>query len=78
MFEWSATGNEYAFVYGANVYYRPSVKAESTLYPISNDGQQFVVFNGVPDWVYEGKKSIYIKITFIYLISIDDFFVFIK
>ena len=68
MFEWSATGNGYAFVYGANVYYRPSVKAESTLYPISNDGQQFVIFNGVPDWVYEGKKSIYV-----YAISIDDF-----
>ncbi len=38
--------------------YRPSVR-DARLYPITTDGVYKVVFNGVPDWVYEGETIYY-------------------
>lgn len=51
---WAPQGNAFVFVYRNNVYYKPSVRSPK-VYPISTDGVANVVFNGVPDWVYEGK-----------------------
>ncbi len=35
---------------------RPTGNSESLL--LSNDGQEGVVFCGIPDWVYEGEASV--------------------
>lgn len=29
----------------------------SKVYPITSDGQKRILFNGVPDWVYEGREK---------------------
>ncbi len=54
LFHWAPTGNAYAFVYKNNVYYKPSVKSDK-VFPVTVDGEPRVIFNGVPDWVYEGN-----------------------
>ena len=57
MLTWAPKGNAYAYVYRGNIYYKPSVKSKQ-VFPITNDGLEGTVFNGVPDWVYEGKRSV--------------------
>ena len=44
------------FVYKCNIYYVPSVGENVTkFFQITNDGVPKKIFNGVPDWVYEGN-----------------------
>jgi hypothetical protein len=52
---WAPTGNGYAYVYQSNIYYKESVESKN-VFPITSDGVPHVVFNGVPDWVYEGNS----------------------
>lgn len=47
---WSPVGNAIAFVFENNIYYRSSVKAESTIQITRDTG---FINNGIPDWVYE-------------------------
>lgn len=51
---WAPKGNALAFVYRNDIYYKTSALT-SHVYRITNTGQPGVVFNGVPDWLYEGK-----------------------
>lgn len=51
---WAPRGNALAFVYRNDIYYKTSALT-SHVYRITNTGQPGVVFNGVPDWLYEGK-----------------------
>jgi len=51
---WAPRGNALAFVYGNDIYYKTSA-ATTHVYRVTNTGQQDVVFNGIPDWLYEGK-----------------------
>ena len=47
------------FVYKCNIYYVPSVgETPMKFIKITNDGMPKKVFNGVPDWVYEGKLDL--------------------
>lgn len=46
-------------MYGNNLYYQASVTSE--VEQVTSDGQQPTVFNGIPDWVYEGESSYTIK-----------------
>ena len=51
----SNNGNSFAYVYRCNIYFRPSVKSDK-VFPITTDGRPGLVFNGIPDWVYEGES----------------------
>jgi hypothetical protein len=51
---WAPKGNALALVYRNDIYYKTSALT-SRVYRVTNTGQPGVVFNGVPDWLYEGK-----------------------
>jgi dipeptidyl-peptidase-4 len=51
---WAPRGNALAFVYRNDIYYKTSA-VTSYVYRITDTGRPGVVFNGVPDWLYEGK-----------------------
>ncbi|XP_041972903.1 venom dipeptidyl peptidase 4 [Aricia agestis] len=50
-FIWGPSGSSLAFVYKNNIYYQAELT--STPVQITTTGQESVVYNGVPDWVYE-------------------------
>lgn len=52
-FVWGPSGTSCAFVYLNNIYYKENLTAEAR--QISTNGQLNVVYNGIPDWVYEGN-----------------------
>lgn len=43
-----------AFVYDNDIYYKPKVEKDLVC-RITNTGRRGVVFNGVPDWLYENE-----------------------
>jgi len=47
---WSPVNNNIAYVKNNNVYYRDNIGNE---YQLTTDGFPGVIYNGVPDWVYE-------------------------
>jgi dipeptidyl aminopeptidase/acylaminoacyl peptidase len=49
---WAPKGNALAFVYRNDIYYKTSA-VTSHVYRVTNTGRPGVVFNGVPDWLYE-------------------------
>ena len=55
---WSPHEDAYAYVYHGNIYYKPGVQS-SKVYPLTSDGTDEVflgpIYNGIPDWVYEGN-----------------------
>jgi hypothetical protein len=53
---WAPRGNALAFVYRNDIYYKTSALT-SLVYRVTNTGRPGVVFNGVPDWLYEGKTT---------------------
>lgn len=55
--EWSPNNQAIAFVYGNNVYYRPTPDAATVqVSTTGNTDPLNAIFNGVADWVYEGKN----------------------
>lgn len=52
---WAPKGNALAFVKDNDIYYRPFANASQN-HRITNTGVFGVVYNGVPDWVYEGES----------------------
>ncbi|KAK2174164.1 hypothetical protein NP493_821g01037 [Ridgeia piscesae] len=48
---WSPTGHSLTFVYDNNLFYQSSPRTTPTR--VTTSGKKTVVFNGVPDWVYE-------------------------
>ncbi|XP_072941635.1 venom dipeptidyl peptidase 4 [Epargyreus clarus] len=50
-FVWGPVGTALAFVYENNVYYQASLDAEPQ--QITTNGVVNVIYNGIPDWVYE-------------------------
>ncbi len=52
---WSPNGLDVAFVFKNNVYIHRASGEESQL---TYDGIDGVIYNGVPDWVYEGLNLI--------------------
>jgi dipeptidyl-peptidase-4 len=53
---WAPRGNALAFVYRNAIYYKTSAMT-SHVYRVTNTGRPGIVFNGVPDWLYEGKTT---------------------
>ena len=44
------------FVYGNNIYYMDTI--ESVPVQLTDTGEEGNIFNGVPDWVYEGMSDL--------------------
>lgn len=55
---WGPVGNSVVYVWNNNIYYKPSALS-TDLIAVTQDGEEGHVYNGVPDWVYEGKCSNY-------------------
>lgn len=53
----SPTGGSLAYVKANNVFYRPNLVVDDEVH-LTEDGVPGVIYNGVPDWVYEGICSI--------------------
>ena len=51
---WAGNGSALYMVHDYDVYYRPTVAREET-YRVTKSAVPGVVYNGVPDWLYEGK-----------------------
>ncbi|EZA55967.1 Seprase [Ooceraea biroi] len=51
---WAPHGNALIYVYQNNIYYRPQAEVAND-YQITDTGVFGSIYNGVPDWVYEGK-----------------------
>ncbi|CAH1126725.1 unnamed protein product [Ceutorhynchus assimilis] len=51
---WSRDGTAIAFVYNNDIYYKPKVEKDLVC-RITNTGQSNLIFNGVPDWLYENE-----------------------
>jgi hypothetical protein len=52
-FIWGPAGTALAFVYLNNIYYQENLDSEPV--QITTNGDLNVVYNGIPDWVYEGN-----------------------
>lgn len=52
---WGPVNNSLFYVHTNNIYYKSSVTSEEEI-QITNDGLFLQIYNGVPDWVYEGTK----------------------
>ena len=51
---WSHDGTAIAFVYENDIYYKPKVEKDLVC-RITNTGQPNIIFNGIPDWLYENE-----------------------
>lgn len=49
------SGHGIAYVYKNNIYYLANPTEASNPKQITSDGEPNIVYNGVPDWVYEGS-----------------------
>lgn len=43
------------WVQGSDVFYRKDAMTAGPDIPITTTGEDGIIFNGIPDWVYEGK-----------------------
>ncbi|XP_033113542.1 prolyl endopeptidase FAP-like isoform X2 [Anneissia japonica] len=62
--QWSPHGNSLVIVYKNNIYFKESVSNNDKAIPITSDGEDNQIFNGIPDWLYEeeilhGNSAIY-------------------
>lgn len=57
---WAPHGNALIYVYQNNIYYRPQAEVAND-YQITDTGVFGSIYNGVPDWVYEGEWLITLK-----------------
>ncbi|XP_031771202.1 venom dipeptidyl peptidase 4 [Apis florea] len=53
LFKWSPTRNALIYVHKNDIYYQVFLEGGSHVRRITNTGVPDVVFNGIPDWVYE-------------------------
>ncbi|KAH1024091.1 venom dipeptidyl peptidase 4 isoform X2 [Dendroctonus ponderosae] len=49
----STTGHALAYVYLNNIYYLKDISNDENPVKVTEDGEDDVIYNGVPDWVYE-------------------------
>ena len=52
---WSPLGHALAIVVANDLYYFRDISARSQMQRITNSGQAGLIFNGIADWLYEGK-----------------------
>jgi len=59
---WSPKGHSLAVVYRNDLYYVADVdKQGDKAVKLTHDGREGVVFNGIPDWLYEGESYIFLR-----------------
>ena len=46
------------FVYGNDIYYLDSPSSGKVVERLTDSGVEHKIFNGVPDWVYQGKGKL--------------------
>lgn len=51
---WTKDGNSLVYVHDNDIYFRRMPDVTSADIRLTNDGQKETIFNGIPDWVYEG------------------------
>lgn len=49
---WGPENNSIIYIFKNNIYFRPTVQGGEI--QITGDGEQGRIYNGIPDWVYEG------------------------
>ena len=54
---WTGYGSSLVYVNENDIYFRPLADVAHEI-RLTNDGKGGVIFNGIPDWVYEGNDSI--------------------
>ncbi|KAG8180229.1 hypothetical protein JTE90_016217 [Oedothorax gibbosus] len=52
---WGSTNSQLAYVYRNNIYYLSSYGDGTKPVALTTSGQEGVIFNGLPDWVYEAE-----------------------
>ncbi|XP_038159673.1 dipeptidyl aminopeptidase-like protein 6 isoform X2 [Cyprinodon tularosa] len=53
---WGPQGQQLIFIFENNIYYRSTVDSRSIR--LVSTGKEGVIFNGLADWLYEGKASV--------------------
>lgn len=66
--QWAPRGHGIVMVYNYDVYYRPGPRS-SNGYRVTNTAVPGVVSNGVPDWLYEGKRTLNVRMLVEFMIS---------
>lgn len=51
---WNNKDNNIIYVFDNDIYFRQTPDATMDDTRLTTDGQHEAIFNGVPDWVYEG------------------------
>lgn len=51
--KWSPAGHSFVLVYEGDIYYYPNPKQNRT-FRLTSSAQPGVIYNGIPDWLYEG------------------------
>lgn len=51
---WGPVGNSLIYIHNNNIFFRPSVTIAAEI-QLTGDGELGIIYNGVPDWVYEGR-----------------------
>nr|XP_042904478.1 inactive dipeptidyl peptidase 10-like [Parasteatoda tepidariorum] len=52
---WGSTGSQMAYVYRNNIYYLSEYGESAKPTALTQSGEEGVIFNGIPDWVYEAE-----------------------
>ena len=55
---WNKNSNNILYVYENDIYYRQTPNVETGDRQVTTTGEREAVFNGIPDWVYEGDFPI--------------------
>ena len=66
---WSPTGSQVVWVENNDIYLIKDLTDPTNVTQITNNGEMNKIFNGVPDWVYEGLKLVISFILFFYILS---------
>ncbi len=57
--EWAPRGHALVLVYEYDIYYKSEPRANTT-YRVTRDAIPGQIYNGIPDWLYEGRYYIFI------------------
>ena len=59
--EFTPKGQSIVLVYEYDIYYRPSARALQA-YRLTKNAIPGIVYNGVPDWLYEGEWGFFVVV----------------
>ncbi len=57
---WSPANHAIVFVYKNNIFYKPDAMSNSLVFQITYTGSE-LVYNGIPDWLYQGIYGYFTK-----------------